>query len=189
MIDEVRFDADVPRQHVRDEPFREGGLVAQQAKHDTLLDDEHGCRRRRGGRPDPNRLTGQCPFPEEISRAQHRHHGFFASPGEHRDLDAALLNVHDGIARLPLREDDCSLGKCRHVPRSALGRKDGFGVESRWSRAWLNASCFRFRHRESSELSHANARSEAASIPCRAVGAIKVRGQLGLSRASLNRTV
>ena len=29
MIDQVGFDPDVPRQHVRDEPFRESGLVAQ----------------------------------------------------------------------------------------------------------------------------------------------------------------
>ena len=42
MIDEVRFDADVPRQHVRDEPIRECRLVAQESKHRALLDDEDG---------------------------------------------------------------------------------------------------------------------------------------------------
>ena len=45
--------------------------------------------------------------------------------------DAALLNVHDGIARLPLREDDFPFGICRHAPRGACGREEGFGVEGR----------------------------------------------------------
>ena len=105
MIDEVGFDADVPRQHVRDEPFRERGLVAQELQHRGLLDDEYRRQRRRGGRSDPNRLTRQRTFPEKVAATQHRHHRLFAGPRQHRNLDAALLDVHDGVARLTLRED------------------------------------------------------------------------------------
>ena len=39
LIDEVRLDADVPRQHVRDEAVRERRLFVEQPHHRVLLDD------------------------------------------------------------------------------------------------------------------------------------------------------
>ncbi len=57
MIDKIGLDAKVPGQHVRDEPFRERWLVAQESKHRGLVDDEYRRQRCRGGRSDPNRLT------------------------------------------------------------------------------------------------------------------------------------
>ena len=100
-------------------------------------------------------MTGEGAFPEEIARTQHRHDRFFAGPRQHGDLDAALLDVHDGVARLTLREDDLPFWIGRHAPCRTGGPEEGLSVEG-WSfLAWLNAACFRSCHRESSELSHA----------------------------------
>src|SRR5690606_18756274 len=146
MIDEVGFDAQVPRQHVRNEPFRERRLVAQQLMHRGLLDDQQCRRRGRGGRPDANRLTRERTFPEEVTRTQHGHHGFLASPGEHRDLDAALLDVHDGVARLTLREDGLPLRVRHDAPRRTSGLEERLGVERRWLPAWPHAPGFGSGH-------------------------------------------
>ena len=59
LIDEVRFDAHVPRQHVGDEAVRERGLFVEQLDHRLLLDDQHARRDHRRGRPDANRLARQ----------------------------------------------------------------------------------------------------------------------------------
>ena len=77
MIDQIRLDTEVPRQHVRDEPIRERRLVVEQPEHRAFLNDEDGGRPRRGGGPEPDRLTGQRAFPEEVAGSQHRHDRFF----------------------------------------------------------------------------------------------------------------
>ena len=106
LIDEVRFDAHVPRQHVGDEAIRERGLVVEQPDHRVLLDDQHAARHDRRRRPDADRLTRQGPLAEKVAGGQHRDDRFFADTREHRELDRALLDVPDVVAGLALREDD-----------------------------------------------------------------------------------
>jgi hypothetical protein len=55
---------------------------------------------------DPPPLAGKAAFAEEVAGAEHRHHSFPAGLREHRQLDAALLDVHDGVARVALGEHD-----------------------------------------------------------------------------------
>jgi hypothetical protein len=80
MIDQIRFNAEIPREHVGDEPLGKGRLVSEQAKHRRLVDDEHRRRCGRGGRSDANRLTGERPLAEEIAGAEHRDNSFLSGP-------------------------------------------------------------------------------------------------------------
>jgi hypothetical protein len=48
LVDGVRLDPDVARQHVRDEPIREGALLVEHAYHAGLVDEEDCAVRRRG---------------------------------------------------------------------------------------------------------------------------------------------
>ena len=93
LIDEVLLDADVPRQHVREEPLGQRRLRVQHLEHLRLLDDQHRARaHRRRGRDAP-RLPRETPLAKEVTLAQDRHDRLFAGPREHRQLDAALLDV------------------------------------------------------------------------------------------------
>ena len=69
LIDEVRFDANVPAQHVGEEPIRERGLLMEQPRHCRFLDDQHAARHHRRGGADAKRLTGQGAFAEKIAGA------------------------------------------------------------------------------------------------------------------------
>ena len=83
------------------------------------------ARRDRGRAADAERLPGQASFAEEVAGAQHGDHGFLAGLGEHRQLDAALLDVHDAVGTVALRKD--------HLVRRILDdllREPG-GVEKR----------------------------------------------------------
>ena len=53
-----------------------------------------------------NGLAGQAAFAEELARAEHAHDGFPARLGQHRQLDAALLDVEHVLARVALGEED-----------------------------------------------------------------------------------
>ena len=106
LIDKVFFDAEVPSQHVADEPVRQGVLIVEQANHLPFRDDQHRRRGHRGRGLQANGMTRQCPLTEEVARPQHRHDRLFSAPRQHRKLDGALLNVHDGVGRITLREND-----------------------------------------------------------------------------------
>ena len=129
LIDQVLLDADVSRQHVRDETIRQRVLPVQHLDHLLLLDDEDTARRDRLGAPDANGLSRETSLAKEIARAQHGHDRFSAGRGEHRELDAALLDVHHGVALIALREDH--LGRpILHDPLRQSGRiEKGLGVE------------------------------------------------------------
>ena len=84
------------------------GSVVEQPDHRLFLDDQHAARRHRGRRLDANRLTGQRALAEEVAGPQHRDDRLFADPGEHRELDRALLEVPDVSGRIALCEHDLS---------------------------------------------------------------------------------
>ena len=106
LVDQILFDPDVPRQHVRDEPIRQRVLLVQEAHHLRLVHEQHRavCHRRR--RPHADGLPGQTAFTEELAGPQHRHYGFAARFRQHRQLDVALPDVEDVIAGVALLEDD-----------------------------------------------------------------------------------
>jgi hypothetical protein len=79
----------------------------------------------------PNGLPRQRPLAEELAGPQHRHHRLLAHPGEHRNLDASFLDVHDGIARLSLGEHRFSFGIGRDASRPRIQQR--IGVEG-WAR-------------------------------------------------------
>ena len=69
LVDEVFLDADVPRQHVSDEPIGQGVLLVQQVHHLILVHLEDGAARDRGRAPHPDGLTRQASFSKEIAGA------------------------------------------------------------------------------------------------------------------------
>jgi hypothetical protein len=110
MIDEVGFDAHVPRQHVRDEAFRERWLVTQKAAHDAPVDDEHGGRRRRGGRP----VRTGCPVSAACPKKSPRPTMATTASLPVRESTEILMlpfwMYMTGSLGCPLREDDFPLG-------------------------------------------------------------------------------
>jgi hypothetical protein len=80
-------------------------LVVQYLAQLPLRDHEHGGRRDCRGASDAYDLADQARFAEKVPGAEHCHHGFFAGSREHRQLDAAALDVHHRVAGLALRED------------------------------------------------------------------------------------
>jgi len=100
LIDEVLLDPDVPRQHVRDEPIRQRMLLVKQSHHLILVDAQDRAVGRRHRTPHPDRLTSQAPFAEELTSPEHRHDGFPARLGEHRELHVTLLDVQHVFARI-----------------------------------------------------------------------------------------
>ncbi len=84
--DEVLFQPKVPGEHVRDEPVRQGALLAQEPDHLSLRHDADSTgHQRRGGR-EAKRLTGQRTFAEELADVEHSHNGFLAYPRQHGEL-------------------------------------------------------------------------------------------------------
>ena len=72
LVDQIFFDADVPRQHVRQETIRERGLGVELPHHFLLLDGQDRARghRRRGGHP--LRLAREAALAEEMARTRAR---------------------------------------------------------------------------------------------------------------------
>ena len=75
------------------------------ANHLGFFDHESGSWRNGGGRTDPNRLTREASFANEIPRAQDGHHGLFARFIDNGKPDSTFLNVEDTSARIALRKD------------------------------------------------------------------------------------
>ena len=90
-------------------------------------DPARGHRRR--GR-ESNRLAGQRPFPEEVSGTHDADDRLLAGLGNDRQLDAALLNVEDALARLTLDEDRRGCWIVDGLSRDARGIEERLGVES-----------------------------------------------------------
>ena len=90
-------------------------LLVEHLHHVRLLHDEHGRRAHRRRRCHPARLPGETAFAEEIAGAQHPYDGLFASLRQHRNLDAALLDIHHLRGGIALRVDDSRLGVLANV--------------------------------------------------------------------------
>jgi len=94
LVDQVFLDVDVSRQHMSDEAVGELVFRVQHAYHLVFLDDQHGGRRNRGRSRHANGLASKTPFTEEIARSKQRDNSFSAGFIDHRQLHAALPNVH-----------------------------------------------------------------------------------------------
>jgi len=78
LIDQVRLQSGVPAQHVGDEAIRERVVRMQQGVHLLLRYHVHGGRGRGRRCFQPHGVTRQCPFAEEIPRAQRGDDGLLA---------------------------------------------------------------------------------------------------------------
>src|SRR4029453_11644274 len=82
-------------------------LLMKQPNHLPFGNNKDPARGHRGRRRQANRLAGERPLTEEVARAQYPHDRLLPSLGQHRQLDAALLNVENGVGGSALRENDC----------------------------------------------------------------------------------
>ncbi len=102
LIHEIRFDPNVSRQDVGEEPIRECMLLVKQPGHLVLLDDEEGTRARGDGGRHADRLSRQGSLAKEVAGRQQRHDRFLARVGEDSELHAACPNIDDAIAGVTL---------------------------------------------------------------------------------------
>ena len=105
LIYKVRLDSNISRKHVGDEPVGELVLRVEHANHLVFFNDEYGRGHNRNRGRHTNRLARNAPFSKKIARSKHRHNGFFANLINHSELHAAILNVHDSLGGISLRED------------------------------------------------------------------------------------
>ena len=80
-------------------------LLVQQPDHLFLADEQDHAWGDGRGAAHPDRLAGQTSLAEEVAGAEHGHHRFSTGLRQHRQFDAARLNVQDILAGVPLRED------------------------------------------------------------------------------------
>jgi hypothetical protein len=81
VVDQLLFDADIPREHPCEGVVRKVPLCADEGHHPLLLDYENASRGRCGRAPQAGGLTGQTARPEEISGAQRRDYHLPAGSG------------------------------------------------------------------------------------------------------------
>ena len=134
LIDQVLFDADVPREHVGDESIGELRLCVQRSDHLLFLDAQHVRRHHGRGGAHAERLSGEAPFAEEITRAEHRHHGLLAGRGQDGELDGPILKIEHAVGRRALREHDRAAGEAAAAARHASRREEFVDVQ--WSYRW-----------------------------------------------------
>lgn len=105
LVDQIPFDSDVSRQHVRDEPVGELMFRVEDAQHFLFLNDKHGS----GSDCDCGRhALGEARktlFPEKVSRSKQRDNRLSASIIDYRQLHAAFLDVHYGQRGIALCEN------------------------------------------------------------------------------------
>ena len=75
--------------------------LCSSSDHLSLADEQDRARRDRRRAAHAERLTGQAALAEEVAGAEHRHDGLFAGLRQHRQLDAARLDVQDVVAGSP----------------------------------------------------------------------------------------
>src|SRR5258708_4432125 len=142
LIDQVLFDPNVARQHVGDEAVGHGMLLVQQPDHLPLADEQHRARADRGGGPHAEPLPREAALAEEIPGAEHRHDRLPAGLRQHRQLDAARLNVHDVFAGISLREDGGAVRVLGDRFRDARGVEKRLHVEVGHGSMDAFRSCF-----------------------------------------------
>ena len=67
LIDQILFDSDVSRKHVRDEPIGELVFGMKDANHLFFFNHEYRRGRDRGRRSDPKRLAGEASLAKKIA--------------------------------------------------------------------------------------------------------------------------
>ena len=129
LIDEVLFDADVAREHVRDESVGELGMLVQHPKHVALVDAQDRRRHHGRGRSHAQRLAGQAPLAKEIAGPEHGDDRLLACRRQHRELHAAIPHVEHTVRLCALREHDGPVHEPDHAGRHAGRLEEGLNVK------------------------------------------------------------
>jgi len=88
----------------------------EDANHLGFFDHERDGWRNGGRRTDPNRLTGEASFANEIPWAQDGHDRLFAGFIDYGEPYSTFLNVEDTSARIALRKDRFFFLEFRDLP-------------------------------------------------------------------------
>ena len=131
LIDEVFLDADVARQHVRDEAIRKIGLVVEKTNHLALRNAQHAHRRHGARRADAGRLVRKHALAKKLTGSEQRDDGLFSRGGENGKLHGAGLQVEDVARRIALRKDDSAASEARDTRRNPGRIKVGPNIERR----------------------------------------------------------
>lgn len=107
LIDQVFFDADVPRQHVRNERICKHSPVVQQPRDLRLLERDDGAVGHCRSGCHSLRLTRQTTFTEEMACIDQGDHGLFPCVRHGGQPYCAFLDVHDARSRISLGKDGC----------------------------------------------------------------------------------
>jgi len=129
LIDQVLLNSDVPSQHEGDEAIGELMFGVEDANHLGFFDHERGGRRNSGRRTNPNRLTGEASFANEIPRAQDGHDRLFARFIDDGEPYSTFLNIEDTSARIALREDRFFFLEFRDLSGHTCRIKKFLGIE------------------------------------------------------------
>ena len=105
LIDQVLLDSDIPREHECDKAVGKLMFGVKDTNHLGFFDYERGGWRNGGRRTNPNRLTSEASFANEIPRPQDGHDRLFARFIDDGESYSTFLNVEDTPARITLRED------------------------------------------------------------------------------------
>jgi hypothetical protein len=106
LIDQILFDSNAVREHVRKEQFRKGRLRPKHLQHSRFLQPHDRAFGHCGRRRHPRLLPRQTSFTEEIAGPQHTYHRFFAGVRDNRHLNLALAEVEERIRFVALFEND-----------------------------------------------------------------------------------
>ena len=104
-------------------------LLVEKPDHLFLLEHEDGARRNRGRVSHPQRLASEAALAKEFARSEHRDHGLSPGLRANGELHAAFLNVHDAVAHIALREDDCATAIGDPFRRDARRIEKGLSIE------------------------------------------------------------
>jgi len=101
----------------------------EDANHLGFFDHERGGRRNGGRRTNPNRLTGEASFANEIPGAQDGHYRLFARFIDDGEPYSTFLNIEDTSARIALREDRFFFLEFRDLSGHTCRIKKFLGIE------------------------------------------------------------
>ena len=103
--------------------------LCSSSNHGALAYQQNRARRDGRRAADPEPLTGEASFAEEVARAEHRDYGFTTSLRQHRQLDASRLDVQHVLAQVALGEDDAATRITDGLLLQAAGLKERVCVE------------------------------------------------------------
>jgi len=129
LVDQILFDPNVVREHIRDEMGRQRMLGVEHAEHFVFLDDEDRGGRNGGSRAHADRLARHASLAKKVARTEHGDDGFLSGAIDHGELHAALLDVHDAIGGRSLRIDRFASAKFGNFSRHSGGIEEDLRVE------------------------------------------------------------